>query len=126
MSAETETRTTPVPVRSLEAVLNFQPGDWEADHTIHFSGEGVTLIENGCFIPFVSKSMQIGDRIEFRIETPGVWGNRLCGGGRIVGDPTFEGGAGVPGIRIEFLFLDPQCHEAVVNSRLPRLSFPRA
>jgi hypothetical protein len=113
MSAEMELRTTAERVRMLESVLNFQPGDWEADHTIHFSGDGVTLVDGGCFIPFVSKAMRISDRVEFRIETPGAWGERLCGGGRIIESPSFAGGARTPGIRIEFIFLDPKCHEAV-------------
>jgi hypothetical protein len=32
----------------------------------------------------------------------------------------------VPGIWVEFIFLDPKCHEAVVFSQLTNLSFPRA
>jgi hypothetical protein len=118
--------TEKVEPAEVAAVLTFQPGGWVSEHTIHFTGEGVELRDTFCFIPFVSKFMKPGDLVEFRIECAGVWGARLCGGGKIIESLVGEGTVKTPGIWVEFVYLDPKCREALLSSSVSGLSFPRA
>jgi hypothetical protein len=112
---------------ALAAVLPFPPEGWTTDHTIHFTGEGAELHDARCFIPFVSRFMKRGDHVDFRIECAGVWGERFCGGGRIVQSAAEDDRPGTtPGIWLDIVYLDLKCRDALLAASVSHLSFPRA
>lgn len=98
----------------VENVLASAPEGWQPDHTIDFAGFGVRLENGGCFVPFVSSRVKIGDRVSFRIEARGEWGERFSGGGLILSTNRMV--SGVQGVVIHFLYLDQQCRDSVLFS----------